>query len=113
MPKKLAIEIPTLLYTPTLIAYVWFVVHWVIAGAALYLIALFVTYKSGAFDRFSQWPVFPKIVLYEGAPFILFGLFLSTQPTQHWMIIPLCVQGLLSVVAWLSLRTADSESLEQ
>lgn len=109
-PKNLAEEIPSLVYTPTLIAYVWIVVHWVIAGVSLYLIALFVTYKSGAFDRLSQWPTVSKIVLYAGAPFIFLGLYFSTQPTRHSMIIPLFVQGLLSVVAWLALRSANSES---
>jgi hypothetical protein len=112
-PKKLAIEIPSLVYTPTLFAYVWIVVHWVIAGVALYLIAVFVTHKTGGFERMSQWPVLPKIVLYEGALFILLGLLFSFQPTKHWMIIPLGVQGVLRIIAWLSLRTANSESSEQ
>ncbi|HEY2782377.1 MAG TPA: hypothetical protein VGI90_16465 [Steroidobacteraceae bacterium] len=112
-PKRLALEIPTLIYTPTLAAYVWIVVGWVVAGVALYLIAVFVTYKSGAFERLSQWPMLPKLVLYEGALFILFALILSTQPTQYWMIIPLGLQCVLNVIGWLSLRTVDATSAKQ
>ncbi|HEY2782371.1 MAG TPA: hypothetical protein VGI90_16435 [Steroidobacteraceae bacterium] len=111
-PKKLAVEIPTLIYTPTLVAYVWIVVGWVVAGVALYLIAVFVTYKSRAFESLSQWPMLPKLVLYEGALFILFALVLSTQPTQYWMIIPLGLQGVISVIAWVSLAV-DAKSAKQ
>lgn len=112
-PKKLADEISGLVYTPTLIAYVWMGLHLAIAGACLYLIALFVTYKSGAFNKLSQWPTLAKWVLYSGALLVLLGLYFSTRPTAYFMMIPLVIQAAFSIVGWLALRGADAKASEQ
>jgi hypothetical protein len=111
--KKLANEISGVLYTPTLVAYTWIAVHFVIAGACVYIIALFISYKTGLLDRFSQWPVVSKWVSYSGALLVFLGLYFSTRPAGYFMIIPLAVQGAFSLIGWLALRGVDRRDSEQ
>jgi hypothetical protein len=105
----LAGTVANLAYTPTLLAYGWIVVHYVKSGLCLYLLALAVAYKTGAFERFDRWPIISKAVLYLGAPFIVLGLYFSTVPTSYSMLVPFFVQMLLSIVAGLSLRRLNTK----
>jgi len=105
----LASTIANLVYTPTLLAYIGMIVHYAIAGACVYLIALAIAYKSGAFEKFASWPMVSKVALYSGVPFIFLGLYFSTQQPAYPMLIPLTIQGFLSIIAGLSLRSLKSK----
>ena len=112
MVKKstdLASTVANLAYTPTLLAYGWIIVHWPKSGVCLYLIALFVAYKSGAFHEFSRWPMVSKITVYSGTPFVVLGLYFSTMQTTYTMLIPLAVEVLLSIIGGLALRGFKSD----
>jgi hypothetical protein len=108
--SDLSTSVANLVYTPTLVAYVWIIIHWVKSGVGLYLIARFVAYKRGAFERYESWPTISKVVLYFSGPFLILGLFFSTKAPAYSMLIPLYVNGLLSVAAGLALRRLDSRS---
>jgi hypothetical protein len=99
--------VANLVYTPTLLAYAWIVVHYVWAGFCLYLIALVVAYLSGAFGAFRRWPRISKVALYVGVPFIILGLYFSLRPTSYWMLLPLALQALLSIVGGLALGSLN------
>jgi hypothetical protein len=108
--SDLASTVANLVYTPTLLAYGWIVVHYVVSGVSLYLIALVVAYKTGAFEKFERWPMISKIVLYAGGPLIGLALYFSTMPTSYLMLIPFGIHVLLSVVAGLSLRSLNAKT---
>jgi hypothetical protein len=110
--SDLSSAVANLVYTPTLLAYGWVLVGYVKSGVCLYLIALAVAYKSGAFDEFAIWPIISKVALYVGAPFIALGLYFSTQQTAYSMLIPLLAHTLLSIFAGLALRRLNSNSKE-
>jgi hypothetical protein len=100
--------VANLVYTPTLLAYAWMVVHYVWAGLCLYLFALVVAYLSGAFRDFRSWPRISRVALYAGVPFTILGLYFSSQPTSYWMLLPLALQSLLSIVAGLALHSLNA-----
>jgi hypothetical protein len=104
-----ASTVANLAYSPTLLAYGWIIVHYVKSGVCLYLFAMAVAYKTGAFEEFARWPIISKIVLCLGVPFIILGLYFSTSPTSYSMLTPLFVQMLLSIVAGLSLRRLNTK----
>jgi hypothetical protein len=106
----LASAVANLVYTPTLLAYGWMLVGYVKSGVGLYVIALAVAYKSGAFDDFARWPTISKVALYVGAPFMGLGLYFSTRQTTYSMLIPLIAHALLSIFAGLALRRLNSNS---
>jgi hypothetical protein len=101
--------VANLAYSPTLLAYAWITVHYIKSGFCLYLFAMVVAYKTGAFEDLERWPLISKIVLYLGVPFIVLGLYFPTLPTSYSMLTPFFVQMLLSIVAGLSLRRLNTK----
>ena len=102
--NDLASRAANLVYTPTLLAYGWIIVHYVVAGIGLYFIALVVAYKTGVFDNYARWPMVSKVALYTGVPYMVLGVYFSTQPTTYSMLIPAGLNVLLSIVGGLALR---------
>jgi hypothetical protein len=102
--------VSNIVYTPTGIAYGWIVVHFVVAGVVLYLLGLFVSYRTGAFERFGSWPTSSKVAFYMGVPYIALALYFSTRTTTYSMAIPAIIYALVCIVGGLALRTLNAES---
>jgi hypothetical protein len=103
----LAYNVANVVYTPTMISSLLIVVHWVRFGLCLYLLALVVAYLSGVFHQWRNWPIIAKVVLMLGPAHIALSLFCASITIAYWMIIPIGVQGVLNVTAFLVLKKHD------
>jgi hypothetical protein len=98
------------LYTPTLLAYAFIVLHWDWWGVGVYALSLFVAYRTGAFEKYGRWPTIAKFVLYLGLGQILLAVWFSTLTVAYWMIIPFVIQALLGIIAYFMLRGLNSKA---
>lgn len=102
-PKNLSKSVANVVFSPTLLAFIWLVAGYIVAGLALYVVSMFLAYKMWLFENVRRWPRISRAPLYCGPPLLGVGLYLSTQPPSYSMIIPLVVYGALSVAGGLAL----------
>jgi hypothetical protein len=110
LDRNAARQIADYVYTPTVGACALILVHFVWVGLGGYFFALFVAYKTATFEEFTQWPSIAKVALYSGPVQVLFALYCATQSMpDYWMMIPVSIQALLGIVAYLALRFPDDK----
>jgi hypothetical protein len=85
-------------------AYTLVVVRYVTWGVGLYLVSLVAAYKIGLFRRLGDWPDISRATLFLGAPLVGLGLYCSTLPLGYWMILPVLVYLVLSIIGSLALK---------
>jgi len=105
---SLSRSVANIVFTPTIIAYGWIVVKYVVAGLILYGVFAFGAYKLQLFQNLGNWPTLSKAALFLGPFLIGLGLYYSTQPPSYVVIVPGAVYGLLSVLAGLALRKLNA-----
>lgn len=101
--KNLSKSVANVVYSPTLLAFIWISVRYVVAGLVLYCVFMIFAYKMSLFEDVRKWPKISRMTLYCGPPLLGVGLYYSTQSFGYWMIIPLVIYGGLSIAGGLAL----------
>lgn len=103
--KKISIAsaIASIVFGPTLFAYLMLAVRYRFTGISVYLIAIFIAYNVGVFENLQSWPKVSRFALYTGPVLIIAGLYFSTQVASYSMMIPTVVYGAFCIVAGIAL----------
>jgi hypothetical protein len=102
--RSLSVLLANTMFSPTILAYFWTTVDFVIPGLVLYAIFSIVAYRMGLFGSLSEWPRVSKTALFLGPLLIVVGVYFSTQRTSYWMILPGLLYTILVVLGGLALR---------
>jgi hypothetical protein len=111
-PKNLSKSVANVIFSPTLLAYGWISLKYVIAGLILYFVSMIFAYKMWLFENVKSWPKVSLAALYCGPPLLGLGVYFSTQPFGYSMLIPLGIYLVLSIFGGFALvgkfNTTDS-----
>lgn len=98
-----------IVFGPTIVAYGWIILGYVVAGLVLYAVFVFAAYRLGLFQRISDWPWIAKFALASGLLLMGVGCFVSVLPSTYSMLIPAAVYVILTIFGGLALRAKNSE----
>ena len=90
-------------FGPTMLAYIWIAARYIVAGLILYALFLVAAYQMQLFEHVKSWPTTSKAAVFSGPLLIGVGLYYSMQPASYWMIVPVGIYGILSIIGGLAL----------
>jgi hypothetical protein len=103
-PKRLSGAVSKVVYSPTLLAYGWIIVHYQFAGFALYGIVMGLAYKMRLFEHARQWPISSQTALAVGPVLLAMGAGFSLMRVGYWMLIPGLAYMVLIIIGGLALK---------